>query len=51
MKPVNKPLKEQTFMSTIRQRLVDMLNCEQTYGYITKTKRVSLGLEKTHYND
>jgi len=25
--------------------------CGYTYGYITKSKRVSLGLEKTHYND
>ncbi|HPT54840.1 MAG TPA: RRXRR domain-containing protein [Fervidobacterium sp.] len=51
MKPVQKPLKDATFMSTIRWKLVNTLMCGYTYGYITKSKRVSLGLEKTHYND
>ncbi len=51
MEPVQKPLKGATFMSTIRWKLVNMLMCGYTYGYITKSKRVSLGLEKTHYND
>ena len=51
MKPVQKPLKDATFMSTIRWKLVNALMCDYTYGYITKSKRVSLGLEKTHYND
>src|SRR5690606_32822825 len=27
------------------------LNCQHTYGYITKSKRIELGLPKTHYND
>ena len=51
MEPVQKPLKGATFMSTIRWKLVNTLMCGYTYGYITKSKRVSLGLEKTHYND
>ncbi len=51
MEPVQKPLKDATFMSTIRWKLVNTLMCGYTYGYITKSKRVSLGLEKTHYND
>ena len=51
MKPKSKPLKEATFMSTIRWKLVNTLNCKHTYGYITKSKRITLGLEKTHYND
>ena len=51
MEPVQKPLKGATFMSTIRWKLVNTLMCDYTYGYITKSKRVSLGLEKTHYND
>ena len=38
-------------MSTVRWKLVNILNCKYTYGYITKFKRVALGLEKTHYND
>ena len=51
MKPVQKPLKDATFMSTIRWKLVNALMCDYTYGYITKSKRVSHDLEKTHYND
>jgi len=51
MEPVQEPLKSATFMSTIRWKLVNTLMCGYTYGYITKSKRVSLGLEKTHYND
>jgi len=51
MEPVQEPLKDATFMSTIRWKLVNTLMCGYTYGYITKSKRVSLGLEKTHYND
>jgi hypothetical protein len=51
MKPVHKPLKEATFMSTVRWRLVDTLGCDYTYGYITKSKRIELNLDKTHYND
>lgn len=51
LKPIQKPLKEATFMSTIRWKLVNTLICEHTYGYMTKSKRISLNLEKTHYND
>ncbi len=51
MKPKNKPLKEATFMSIVRWKLVNILNCKHTYGYITKSKRIVLNLEKTHYND
>jgi hypothetical protein len=32
-------------------KLVNTLMCSHTYGYITKSKRISLNLEKTHYND
>jgi hypothetical protein len=38
-------------MSIVRWRLVNALVCDCTYGYITKSKRIELGLEKTHYND
>ncbi|MGY4687691.1 RNA-guided endonuclease IscB [Petrotoga sp. DB-2] len=51
MKPVQKPLKEATFMSTVRWKLVNILDCKHTYGYITKLKRIALNLDKTHYND
>lgn len=51
LKSINKPLKEATFMSTVRWKMVNHLACRHTYGYITKSKRIELGLEKTHYND
>ena len=46
-----KGFKDSTFMSMIRWRLVNSLECEHTYGYLTKNKRIALKLEKTHYND
>jgi hypothetical protein len=51
MKPKSKPLKEATFMSTIRWRLVNQFDCKHTYGYITKSRRIELGLDKSHAND
>ena len=35
----------------VRWRLINLLNAEVTYGYLTKSMRIELGLEKTHYND
>lgn len=46
-----KTFKAATFMSIVRWRLVNALNCMTTYGYITKSKRIELGFEKTHFND
>lgn len=51
-----KGFKDSTFMSMVRWRLVNYLktleiDVEYTYGYETKSKRISLGLEKNHYND
>jgi hypothetical protein len=43
--------KPETFMSQVRWRLVNELECEHSYGFITKTKRVALKLEKSHVND
>ncbi len=43
--------KAETFMSTIRWRLVKALKCKYCYGFETKQKRKVLGIEKTHYND
>lgn len=51
LKPILKTLKEATFMSTVRWKLVNTFNCKHTYGYMTKSKRIALGFEKTHYND
>ena len=38
-------------MNYVRSRIVDMLNCDSTYGYITKHDRIELGLPKSHAND
>ena len=46
-----KSFKPETFMSIIRWRLVNSLECEHTYGYLTKSNRIELNLSKTHYND
>ena len=55
-KPKVNGFKDATFMNTVRWRIVNALkekynNVEYTYGYLTKSKRIELGLEKTHYND
>ena len=46
-----KTLKATAFMNYVRSRIVDMLNCDSTYGYITKHDRIELGLPKSHAND
>lgn len=50
-RPKIKPLKGATFMSMVRWRLKDLLQCNLTYGYITKSKRIELGIEKSYIND
>lgn len=49
--PKVKSFKSATFMSILRQRMVSILHCDYTYGYITKGKRLELDLPKSHYND
>lgn len=49
--PKVKSFKDATFMSMVRWRLKNTLDCNHTYGYDTKSKRIALKLEKTHYND
>lgn len=51
LKSQSKTLKEATFMSTVRWRLVNTLSCRHTYGYDTKSKRIALGLGKSHHAD
>jgi 5-methylcytosine-specific restriction endonuclease McrA len=46
-----KSLKATAFMNLVRSRIVDILGCEQTFGYITKHDRIGLGLPKSHAND
>lgn len=57
-KPKLNSFTDATFMNTIRWKLVNQLkennsniDVKHTYGYLTKSKRINLGLEKTHYND
>ena len=38
-------------MTTVRCSLTNELCAKHTYGYITKSGRIALKLEKTHYND
>jgi hypothetical protein len=49
--PKVKPFRAETFMSTVRWKLVNTLGCSHTYGYITKSRRIGLGLEKSYSND
>ena len=46
-----KTLKATAFMNTVSKRIVEILNCDKTYGYITKHNRTKRELEKTHIND
>ena len=46
-----KSFRPETFMSIVRWRLVNQLGCRYTYGYITKSRRIALKLEKSHAND
>lgn len=57
-KPKLKGFKDATFMNSVRWRLVNELEkfysdakVKHTYGCITKSNRIALKLEKTHYND
>lgn len=51
-----KQFKAETFMSMVRWKLIDKLRelgymVSHTYGYITKSSRIKLGLLKSHVND
>ena len=50
-KKANQTLKATAFMNNVRWRLVDLLGCQWTYGYVTKHNRIKLRLEKSHSND
>ena len=45
------PFKSIAFMNTIRHEIINRINCNYTYGYITKYNRIKLNLEKSHIND
>ena len=44
-------LKHATQMNSIRIQLLNIYECEETFGYITKENRQNLGLQKEHYMD
>ena len=46
-----KTLKSVAFMNNVRKRMVEILKCHHTYGFITKYHRIKLGLPKSHIND
>ncbi len=50
-RPKLKSFKPETFMSIVRWRLVNTLDCDHTYGYLTKMKCKKLELSKSHPND
>lgn len=49
--PKIKSFRPETFMSIVRWKLVNALQCEHTYGFTTKSKRIELKMEKSHVND
>lgn len=49
--PKVKSFKAETFMCTIYQKVLDILDAEQAYGYETKYNREKLELLKSHNND
>lgn len=57
LKATQKSFKPETFMATVRKMIITELCKEytipvaETFGYLTKSKRIDLQLDKTHYND
>jgi 5-methylcytosine-specific restriction endonuclease McrA len=50
-KRANKSFKAATFMTMVRWKIVERLNCHHTYGDRTKYHRTRIGLPKSHVND
>jgi len=48
---VKTQLKHATQMNSIRQQLLNRVECEETFGYITKEHRQLMNLPKEHYMD
>ncbi|HUW65006.1 MAG TPA: RNA-guided endonuclease IscB [Spirochaetia bacterium] len=49
--PSVRSFRPETFMTMVRLRLTEQLGARPTFGHITKSKRIELGMEKTHAND
>lgn len=50
-KQVNQSLKSVPFMNVVKKRISSLIDCDTTYGFITKHNRIKLGLSKSHVND
>ena len=48
---IKSQLKHATQMNSIRQQLLRVVNCEETFGFITKEHRQIMKLPKEHYMD
>jgi len=46
-----KNFKPEIFMTIVHWKLTELLDCEHTFGYITKHNRIKQGLAKSHVND
>ena len=57
LKATQKSFSPETFMTTVRKMIIIELRKKytipviETFGYLTKSKRIDLQLDKTHYND
>ena len=51
VKGIKKRFVHATQMNVIRSQLLKLVDSVETFGYITKTNRESLGLSKSHSND
>ncbi|MFX0100869.1 MAG: RNA-guided endonuclease IscB [Candidatus Hodarchaeota archaeon] len=49
--PEFRSFRPETFMSVVRWKLIVILDCNYTYGYLTKQKRFELNIPKSHWND
>jgi hypothetical protein len=49
--PKLKSFKTETFMTIVYRKLIEALNAQETYGYITEADREVLDLPKNHHND
>ncbi|MDA3793272.1 MAG: RNA-guided endonuclease IscB, partial [Elusimicrobia bacterium] len=50
-KQAKQSLKATAFMNIVRKRFAKKLNAKETFGYITKKRRLDNNLEKSHIND
>lgn len=49
--PRVKSFRPETYMSIVYRQMLEQLECERTFGYITKFNREALKLPKNHHND